>query len=314
MKTIDVSGVKVSEIALGAGKRGPLENDAACFAVMDRYAEKGGRTFDSARIYAAGEADKALGRWLKKTGMRDECTIIAKGCHPDLSDMFTPRLSPEDIRGDLEKSIQAMGVDHADLYLLHRDFPKKPVSEIMPALHELVVSGKTRAIGCSNWTVGRIAEANLFAVENGLTPFSICQMHYSLGLTTASQVGDWTYVPMNDVEFGWYAETQFPVMGFGAQGRGYFKRVIDGEELRPDDLRYYDYIPENRRRARRLKKLSADLGRSPAAILIAYTRDSALNCVPLCAYSTVEQLDEAFDALDFTLSPSQIAYLDGWMD
>ena len=314
MKTIDVGGVSVSEIALGAGKRGPRDYDETCFKVMDHYFERGGRTFDSARVYAGGEADEAMGRWLKSNGLRDEVTLICKGGHPDIKDMFTPRLSPADIKGDLELSLKAMGIERADLYLLHRDWPKMPVGEIMEPLHELVKEGKTRVIGCSNWTVTRIIEANEYAEEHGLTPLSLVQMHYSLGLTTAAAVRDLTYVPMNETEFGWYAETQFPVMGFGAQGRGYFKRVINGEELRPDDWRYYHRLPENRRRCKRLKKLSNDLGVSPAAVLIAYTRDSRLNCVPLCAYSTIEQMDEAFEALSFNLTPSQIAYLDGWME
>ncbi|MBR0463169.1 MAG: aldo/keto reductase [Clostridia bacterium] len=311
MKQIDVNGVALSEIALGAGGRGDIADDQKWFAVMDHYMEYGGRTFDSARMYGGGKSDEALGRWLKGNGLRDEITIVAKGCFPDHDTMHIPRLSPQDIKGDLELSLKAMGTDHSDLYLLHRDCPTKPVSEIMPPLHELIMEGKTRAIGCSNWTVGRIIEANLYAEEHGLTPFSLCQLHYSLALTTAAQTGDITHVPMADVEFGWYKESQFPIMGFGAQGRGYFKRLLNGEELRAGDWRYYNWIPENRKRAERLATLSRELGRSPAALLVAYTRDAGLNCVPLCAYSSAAQMDEAFDALNFSLTPEQIAYLDG---
>ena len=225
--------------------------------------------------------------------------------------MYISRLSPEEIEQDLVDSLKAIGTDHADLYLLHRDDPKVPVEGIVTALDKLVKSGKTRAVGCSNWTIGRIIEANEFAAQNGLAPLSLCQLHFSLAVTTAAQTGDVTHVPMSDVEFGWYQESQFPIMGFGPQGRGYFKRVIAGEPMREGDTRYYDRIPENRRRAARLERLSKEIGRSPSAICVAYTRDNKLNCVPLSGFSTVEQLNESFDALNFHLTPEQIAFLEG---
>ncbi len=312
MKTINAAGIEMSEFALGAGKRGPVENDRAVFAVMDRYMELGGNTFDSARMYAGGMSDEALGRWLKRTGMRNRAVIVAKGCFPaDPKKMHISRLSPEEIRQDLEESLKAIGIDCTDFYLLHRDNPRIPVSEIMPTLDALVKEGKTRAVGCSNWTVGRIIEANEFAGKNGLTAFSVSQLHYSLAVTPAAQTGDVTHVPMSDVEFGWYAESRFPIMGFGSQGRGYFKRVLAGEPLREGDIRYYDHIPENRRRAQRLSILSRQIGRSPAAICAAYTRDNRVSCIPLCAFSDTVQLEDAFDALNFTLTPEEIDFLEG---
>ena len=312
MKKINVAGIEMTELALGAGKRGAPENDAAAFAVMDRYVELGGNTFDTARMYAGGASDEALGRWLRSRGLRDQVVLVTKGCFPtDRNKMYISRLSPEEIEQDLVDSLKAIGTDHADLYLLHRDDPKVPVEGIVTALDKLVKSGKTRAVGCSNWTIGRIIEANEFAAKNGLAPLSLCQLHFSLAVTTAAQTGDVTHVPMSDVEFGWYQESQFPIMGFGPQGRGYFKRVIAGEPMREGDTRYYDRIPENRRRAARLERLSKEIGRSPSAICVAYTRDNKLNCVPLSGFSTVEQLNESFDALNFHLTPEQIAFLEG---
>ena len=312
MKTVNVAGLALSELALGAGKRGPAENDEASFAVMDRYVELGGNTFDTARMYAGGQSDEALGRWLKSRGLRDRVVLVTKGCFPaDSKKMYISRLSPEEIELDLNESLKAIGTDHTDLHLLHRDNPRLPVDDIMITLDKLVKAGKARAVGCSNWTIGRIIEANEFARENGLTPFSLCQLHFSLAVTTAAQTQDVTHVPMSDVEFGWYVESQFPIMGFGPQGRGYFKRVLAGEPLREGDIRYYDRIPENRRRAARLERLSRKLGRSPAAVCVAYTRDNKANCIPLSGFSTVAQLEESFDALNFHLSPEEIAFLEG---
>lgn len=311
MKKVSVGPVALSEFALGAGKRGPKEFDEACFAVMDRYLEYGGNTFDSARVYAAGEADEALGRWIRSRQLkREDLTLVLKGCHPDLQTMHVSRLSAAEIREDLELSLKAVGTDYADLYLLHRDNPRLPVNEIMITLDQLVREGKARAVGCSNWTIGRIIEANEFAEKNGLTPLSLCQIHFSLAQTTASQTKDVTHVPMSDVEFGWYEESRMPIMGFGPMGRGYFHRRINGMEMTAGDKRYYDYIPSNRRRADRLRILSEKTGLAPAAILLAYSRDHKINSVPLAGFSKISQMEEAYQALEFTLTPDQIRYLE----
>lgn len=312
MKSVQVGSVKLSEFALGAGKRGPKEMDEACFQVMDRYMEYGGNTFDSARFYAAGQADEALGRWMRSRKIdRDSVVLVLKGGFPaDAKKMHESRLKPEDVAGDLEDALKAAGTDHADLYLLHRDNPRIPVSEIMPTLDKLVREGKTKEVGCSNWTIGRIIEANEFAAANGMHPLQTCQLHFSLAQTTAAQTQDVTHVPMSDVEFGWYKESGFPIMGFGPQGRGYFFRKMSGMEATPGDKRYYDYIPENRRRAQRLIHLSQETGRSIAALLLAYTRDNALNCAPLSAFSRIEQMDEAYAALNFRLRPEEIRFLE----
>lgn len=309
---IQAGHVKLSEFALGAGKRGPAESDAACFAVMDRYMEYGGNTFDSARAYMGGQADEALGRWMRSRRIDRDCvTLVMKGCFPaDARQMHLSRLSPRDIAGDLEESLRAVGTDHADLYLLHRDNPRLPVSDMMIALDRLVREGKTRAVGCSNWTIGRIIEANEFAAAEGLTLLSLCQIHFSLAQTTAAQTKDVTHVPMSNVEFGWYEESRFPIMGYGPLGRGYFHRRISGAAPTDGDRRYYDYIPENRRRADRLAKLSRETGYSPAAILLAYSRDHRLESTPLAGFSRPEQLDDAYGALRFELTPGQINYLE----
>ncbi|MBQ2957639.1 MAG: aldo/keto reductase [Clostridia bacterium] len=312
MKKMMIGPVDVSEFALGAGKRGPKEMDEACFAVMDRYLEYGGTTFDSARIYAAGQADEALGRWLRSRKIdRSSVRLVLKGCHPtDTKQMHISRLSPEEIRFDLEESLRAVGTEYADLYLLHRDNPRLPVDEIMIELDKLVREGKARAVGCSNWTIGRIIEANEFAEANGLTPLSTCQIHFSLALTTAAQSKDVTHVPMNDIEFGWYEESGFPIMGFGPQGRGFFHRKLNGLPVSENDMRYYERIPENRRRADRLGRLAKESGYSPASLLLAYSRDNRINSEPLAGFSSIAQMDDAYGALNFTLSPEQIRFLE----
>ena len=317
MKKIMVAnGIEITDISLGAGARGrSTEAYETSFRIMDRYLELGGNCFDTARIYEQGRSDEVLGQYLKSRKNRDAVIICTKGSHPtDPNAMFISRLSKEEITEDLEDSLRVLGTDHTDMHLLHRDNPKLPVEPIVEALSELVTSGKARAVGLSNWSVARINEAMQYANQSGLVAPSISQLHHSLLLTTSPATGDFTQIPMSDVEFGWYKEMSMPVMGFGAQGRGYIAKYVAGDALSARSIRYYGHLPENDRRAQRLIALAAQMGASPAAVATAYVRDSGLVASPLCAFSSVAQLEDSLGADAFRLAADQIAYLEGKRD
>ena len=307
MKKIEVgNGVYLSEISLGAGGLGNPDADERCFKIMDLYFELGGRSFDTARIYGGGRCDVSLGNWIKSRGVRADAIIVTKGSHPDPNSMFVSRLSREEIESDLETSLKAIGTDYSDLHILHRDDVKKPVEEIVDALAGLVKSGKTRAVGVSNWAASRIIEANRYA---GCELIKCAQMHFGLALTTTPSTGDLTHVVLNEPDISWYKESGIALMAFSPQARGWFVKRAEGRELNGGLIRYYDYLPENHRRLERLKKLSNETGYSMSAITTAYVRDSGMNASPLCAYSSTEQLKDSFGALKFTLTAEQIKFL-----
>lgn len=302
-------GIQITNLILGANASRNVE-DAERFAFMDRYADYGGNCLDSARLYQDGERDRIIGRWLKSRGNRDKIMVVTKGCHPRMDRLYTSRLSQAEIVGDLEESLSFMQIDYSDMHILHRDDIHISVEQIMPTLDKLVKDGKTRAIGASNWTAARINEANQFAHANNLTPFTVSQMHFSLAQATPMSLGDITQVPMSDVEYGWYQETGMAIMGYGAMARGYFAKLASGDPIRPSVLRAYDYIPENRRRALRVKELASQLHVSVAAATIAYVCDCGLNSAALCGFPKIEQMQEAMQILTFRLSKEQIKWLE----
>lgn len=309
MNTIKLpGGVLLSEIALGESGLSGGRPEESIYPVLDRYVDLGGFTFDTARLY--GRCDAALGRWIKSRGFSDKAAVITKGSHPNLETMFVSRLSKAEIEGDLETSLRELQLECSALHILHRDDVRIPVEEIMPVLDSLVKAGKTRAIGVSNWTAARIIKANTFATENGLTPLVCTQAHYSLAQTTAHAMTDITHVPMNDVELNWYRSEPFPLIAFGSQARGWFVKRSKDEEPTELPRLYYDAFPENWRRLERLRNLSAQIGRSLSAITTAYVRDSLPIAIPLCSYSSLEQLEESMDALNFKLTKEQIRYLE----
>lgn len=312
MRTIQIApGIDFTEIALGDSGRGNPDTQARAFDVMDYYLQRGGNTFDSARLYANGESDRALGAWLRSRGVaREAIRFVSKGSHNAAGQAYVSRLSAAEIAGDLDESLAFAGLDYSDLHLLHRDDTRIPVEEIMPRLDALVKAGKTRAIGVSNWTVSRIIEANEFALQNGLEPIRCSQVLYSLAQTTAATTGDLSHIIINEVELAWYRESRLPVMCFGAQARGWFAARAAGQQPKDSPSRYYDRLPENHRRLIRLEKLAKSLNLPMSAITTAYVRDHGMNCVALCSFSSRRQLDEVFQAETFRLTPDQIKYLE----
>jgi len=234
------NGVKLSEISLGAGVRGSAPDEYS-FAIMDLYVELGGTTFDSARVYANGNCDISLGKWLKSRKNRDKITIVTKGSHPNLDSMFVSRLSREEIECDLNLSLKAMGTEYSDLHMLHRDDVKKPVEEIVDSLDMLVKSGKIKAVGVSNWAASRIIQANNYAKSSGKTPIVCSQAHFGLAVTNTATTGDLTINILNEPDTGWYKESQIALMAFSPTASGWFVSRAEGREPKPAPKAQYDF-------------------------------------------------------------------------
>jgi len=315
MQTVTIKNkqelLELSDLTLGAGRLGEPGCREEAFRILDLYLEKGGTGLDVARFYANGHCEEELGYYLQDRGCRNKIVLISKGGFPLSRDaMYLSRLGEEDLRKDLHASLQALRTDHIDLYFLHRDDCNKPVEEIMPVLHRFVQEGKVRQLGASNWTAGRIGLANRFAEENGLTPFSVSQINWSLAQTTPPLTGDITHIIMNDTEFGWYREHHFPVMAYSVQAKGFFSKHVYGGKLKPSGERSYLPLEENFRRAERLKALSEELNLPFSVLLLSYIRSQPLPSVAIGGFSSVAQAAEGLCAAGETLSPAQIAFLE----
>ena len=131
--------------------------------LLDEVYAQGITTFDTAENYGLSEA--SLGHWLKNRGNREKVVIISKGCHPyDGRD----RVTPENLKHDIEQSFERLGTDYIDIYLMHRDDPKVEPGPMVEILNEYHKAGRIGAFGGSNWTHQRIAEANQYAGEHDI--------------------------------------------------------------------------------------------------------------------------------------------------
>lgn len=306
----------LSKIVLGCCDFGSKLSEDEAFRQLDMYYDAGGRTLDTARVYACwapgGESasEKTIGRWLKARGRRQDMTVVTKGGHPPLWDMHRSRLMPAELEGDLEDSLRALETDCIDLYFLHRDDLCRPVGDILDTLHRFVRSGKVRALGASNWSAARIREANAYARAAGVSPLAASQIQWSLAICRPEAFGDDTLRCMDGKEYASYLDMGLPVMAYSAQAKGVLAKWCAGKN---PDGGFAERLmrPENRERARRLAVLSRETGISPAALSVAYITSQRLDGYAVISASRPEQLADTLAAAELTLSEDQVRYLEG---
>jgi len=178
-RALGLGGPMVSVVGLGTNSFGTRMPDAAAGEVVKTALDRGVNLFDTADIYGQGESERLLGTALR--GRRDEALIATKFGMPRRGeDPTQPRGAPAYIRASAEASLSRLRVDVIDVYQMHQPDPHTPIAETLGALHELILEGKVRWIGCSNFPSWQVVEANWTARSLGLTAFVSAQDEYSL--------------------------------------------------------------------------------------------------------------------------------------
>jgi aryl-alcohol dehydrogenase-like predicted oxidoreductase len=170
-RSLGRSGLRVSAIGIGGATFGREIDGPASFAVLDRALERGITLIDTAEAYGAGRSEELIGRWLAERGARDKVALATK---------VSGALSAERVRSSCEASLRRLGVEHVDLFQLHRWDPDVPLEETLGAMDELVQAGKTRAVGCSNYAAWQLAKALWRQDVGGLARFEATQPVYNL--------------------------------------------------------------------------------------------------------------------------------------
>jgi aryl-alcohol dehydrogenase (NADP+) len=176
MTTIADTELDVFPLCLGGNVFGWTADEDASFAVLDAYVAAGGNFIDTADLYASGESEKIIGRWLARRGHHDDLVIATKvGMAGERGN-----LRADTIRAAAEDSLTHLGVDRIDLYYAHRDDPNTPVEETLAAFDALVREGKVRHIAASNFDAPRLARSLEVAEREGFARYVALQPHYNL--------------------------------------------------------------------------------------------------------------------------------------
>ncbi len=302
-------GDGISDLILGTGGYGSRKDDPFYYKMLDCYLAAGGNTLDTAAVY--GESERTVGRLLKTYGIdRSDVIISTKGAHPPLSDIHSSRMNAAEIEHDLKNSLHDLGCGYIDIYYLHRDDISIPAGEIIDILNQYIDDGSVRALGASNWSCQRIAEANTYAAAKNITGFSFSQIYHSLARLTPDEYGDNTLICMNDTEAAGYTANGIPVMAYTSQARGFFFKNYD----LPDNAVTGRFAtPENRERLIRLKTLCKTKNYTPQSVILSYLTSSANSFVslPVIGASSESQLRETTENSGLELSMKELNYLTG---
>ncbi|MDX2051284.1 MAG: aldo/keto reductase [Polyangiaceae bacterium] len=305
-----------SSIALGCATLGKDPEPHVTFQLFDTYVEHGGTFLDTAKVYSdwlpgeKSQSEKTIGAWVRERRNRASLTIATKGCHPELSTMHVPRLSPAELRADINASLSHLDTDYIDLYWLHRDDPTRPVAEILDALNAEVQAGKIRYFACSNWSVARIAEAAAYRDVQKCMGFCANQVRFSLAHVEASRLSDPTSLAMDEAMFAYHEQTGLACAAYGSQAGGWFHKAKELARV-PGSLDRMFESEVNRERMRRAQHVAEATSRSLTQIVLGYLMAQPFPTFPIVGCRTKAQLLDSLEARNVELSLSMVQYLDG---
>ncbi|MBB2973270.1 aldo/keto reductase [Mesorhizobium sp. RMAD-H1] len=280
-------------------------NFAASALMLDAYFEAGGNLFDTAYIYGNGKTETVFGDWHTSRGVpRQDIIVIGKGAH-------SPLCYPDVIGNQLASSLDRLRTDHVDIYFMHRDNTDIPVGEFVDAIDAEVKAGRIRGpYGGSNWTRERMDEANAYALKNGKTPPGALSNNFSLA-EMIEPIWAGCIAASSDEWKAWLEARQMPTFAWSSQGRGFFTERAGRDKQDDEELVRVWYSEKNFGRRDRAVELAAKLGRSPINIALAYVLNQPFPVFPLIGPRNLRELEDSLSALDITLTPDQMKWLEG---
>ena len=306
------TGLKVSRICLGTMTYGSPkwrdwvldESDSRPF--FKRAVELGINFFDTADMYSLGASEEVTGRALRELAPRDEVVVATKVYNRMGPSPNAVGLSRKHIMDGIDASLRRLGMDHVDLYQIHRWDPETPIEETLEALHDVVRQGKARYIGASSMFAWQFAKALLTADLRGWARFVSMQNHYNLvyreeeremiPLCVDQGIG---IIPWSPLARGFLAGNRTPDKG-GATTRS-----------RSDDYAHHLYYqPEDFQIVERLRTVAAEVGRPMPQAALAWMLSKPSVTSPIVGASRLEHLEQAVQALTITLNPEQIRMLE----
>ncbi len=319
MQYIEIPGVQtpMSRVVQGAISLFALD-DPSRFALLDAAVDEGINAFDTAVNYATPDdgVDAILGRWLRHRGGREGIVISAKGCHPELPD-WVPRVSPDAINEDINRSRQQIGVDHLDLWLFHRDDPSVEIGGLVEAVNAAIDRGHIGAWGVSNWSTPRIKSAVDYAGAHDLRGPAANSAHYSL----VDQLDEpWDDVvtltgPDRAVDREWHREQEVAVVAWSPLAGGFLSERITRQQLEgateghlADTARCY-LSDDNWARRERATEVGLRLGLSLSQVALAWALHADFKPLVIVANATTGEVAENVAAEGTFLTESDYQYI-----
>lgn len=275
--------------------------------VLETYLEMGGNVIDSARIYSdwvpplIGRSETILGQWIKERGHHDDFILMTKGGHPCLDTMHSSRMSKDDMQGDIELSLRALGVDCIDIYFYHRDDPSRPAGEYIEIMEDFRKQGKIRYYACSNWTTQRMMEADEYAKAHGYRGFVANEMLYNVGQKYKLPNSDDTLVEMDEAMIEYHRSGRNLAIPYFGMCSGFFQKLAAHGQDAVRDSMYC--TPGNLKLMERINAICNKTGATITQAVLGFFFSRDFPIVPLAGASSVPHLREAMETVEFNFSP-----------
>jgi aryl-alcohol dehydrogenase-like predicted oxidoreductase len=291
----DVSAVGLGGTSLSSTYR--QVDDTTAMRVVARALDLGITHFDTADVYAGGRNEELLGKALRSR--RSDVFVASKFGQVVRDGKRLVDGTPSHARASCDGSLKRLGVDHLDLYYLHRVDPEVPIEETVGAMAELVAAGKVRHIGLSEAAPMTIRRAH------AVHPLTAIQVEYSLW----TRFGEAEHFPLCE-------ELGLAYVAYAPVGRGFLSGEIKSAgDLEPEDFRHshprfqQEAIERNVALLDVLRDVAIEHGRSPSQTALAWLLAQADFLFPIPATSNPLHVEENAAAADIELSDDQIARL-----
>ncbi|WP_324076399.1 MAG: aldo/keto reductase [Erythrobacter sp.] len=307
------SGLTVSRLCLGCMSYGDtskgwhgdwlLDEDAARPFFREAL-EAGINFFDTANIYSGGTSEEITGKLLKEMAQRDEIVVATKAFGVWRNAPNCGGLSRKALFAAIDDSLTRLGMDHVDLFQIHRWDDNTPIEETMEALHDIVKAGKARYIGASSMYAWQFARAQETARTNGWTRF--ISMQNQLNLLYREEERE--MLPLCAVE-------GVGVIPWSPLARGRLTRPWGETSVRSesDVVGKVLYKPEDaadRAVVDQLAQLAAARGEAMASLGLAWHFTKPEVTAPIIGATRPQHIADAVRALDIALTAEEVGALE----
>ena len=294
-RQIHQDGKTVSEVGLGCwsfgGSYGPT-TEAEAHRTLAAALDLGVDFLDTANVYGMGVSEKIIGSFLK--GDSSRFTIATKAAiwrDPDTGKRGFNNKA-DYLRGELEKSLTRLGIDHVDLYYIHRRDPEVEIEDLMETLLSFKAEGKIGGIGFSEISPATLRRALAVGTVDAVqSEYSLWTRQPELGMIrTCAELGV-AFVPFSPLGRGMFA----PVPPNPAEfGDGHFRKGTP--RFTEPNFSY------NVKKVEEFKALAHDLNTTPITLAIAWCLASGMHLIPIPGTRTAEHLAECAAGSSFPIT------------
>jgi aryl-alcohol dehydrogenase-like predicted oxidoreductase len=289
--------------ALGLGCMGMSEfygetDENESIRTIHRALELGITHLDTADMYGSGHNEELVGRAI--AGRRDEVVLATKFANRREDGRRWIDNSPEWIHQACDDSLRRLGVEHIDLYYMHRRDPEVPIAESVGAMAELVQEGKVRHLGLSEVSADTLRKAC------DVHPIAALQSEWSLFTRGIER----EIVPAA-------RELGVGIVPYAPIGRGLLAGALTSpEDLADDDFRRHHprfsgaNLDRNLELVARVRDMAAEVGCTPVQLALAWVLAQGEDVAPIPGTKHVKYLEENVAALDVLLTAGQLRALD----